>query len=76
MTVSDYRKEFKQLNAKPVKMQRYLKHNKPQDRKYGIGVRKCSRCLKTGSHIRKYGLSLCRYCFRDIATKIGFKKYN
>jgi small subunit ribosomal protein S14 len=76
MTVSDYRKEFKQLNAKPIKLQRYMKHNKPKDRKYGIAVRKCSRCLKTGSHIRKYGLSLCRYCFRDIATKIGFKKYN
>jgi small subunit ribosomal protein S14 len=76
MTVSDYRKEFKQLNAKPTKMLRYLKHNKPKDRKHGIGVKKCSRCLKTGSHIQKYGLSLCRYCFREIATKIGFKKYN
>ena len=76
MTVSDYRKEFKQLSAKPVKMQRYLKHNKPKERKYGIAVRRCSRCLKAGSHIRKYGLSLCRYCFREIATKIGFKKYN
>ncbi len=76
MTISDYKKAFKQLNAKPVKMQRYLKHNKPKERKYGINVRKCSRCLKTGSHVSKYGLHLCRYCFRDIATKLGFKKYN
>jgi hypothetical protein len=30
MTISDYKKAFKQLNAKPVKMQRYLKHNKPK----------------------------------------------
>jgi small subunit ribosomal protein S14 len=75
MTVSDYRKTFKQLNAKPVKMQRFLKHNKPHDKHHGIGTRKCARCLKTGSHISKYGLHLCRYCFRDIATKIGFKKY-
>ncbi len=75
MTVSDYRKEFKQLNPKPVKLARYMKHNKPKERKHGIGTKKCSRCLKTGSHISKYGLHLCRYCFREIATSIGFKKY-
>jgi small subunit ribosomal protein S14 len=75
MTVSDYKKEFKQLNAKPVKLARFMKHNKPKERSNGLTTRKCARCLKTGSHIRKYGLSLCRYCFREIATKIGFKKF-
>jgi small subunit ribosomal protein S14 len=76
MTVSDYKKAFKQLNAKPIKLAKFMKHNKPMDRPNGIAKRKCVRCLKTGSHIGKYGLSLCRYCFREIATKIGFKKYN
>ncbi len=27
-------------------------------------------------HVAKYGLNLCRQCFRDIASKIGFKKYD
>ncbi|RLJ03398.1 MAG: hypothetical protein DRP11_00775 [Candidatus Aenigmatarchaeota archaeon] len=26
--------------------------------------------------IRKYGLYYCRQCFREIAEKIGFKKYS
>ena len=25
--------------------------------------------------VRKYGLNLCRQCFREVAEKIGFKKY-
>ena len=33
MTVSDYRKMLKQLKTKPVKLNRFLKHNKPKDRK-------------------------------------------
>jgi len=26
--------------------------------------------------IRKYGIYLCRQCFREIAKKMGFEKYN
>jgi len=26
--------------------------------------------------VRRYGLRLCRQCFRDMAPKIGFKKYS
>lgn len=76
MTVSDHKKVFKQLKAKPVKMKRYLKHNKPKDRKVGLATKRCRRCLRVGGHVGKYGLNLCRHCFRDIATKIGFKKYS
>ena len=35
MTYSDYRKVFKQLKSKPIKMQKYIKHNAPKQRKYG-----------------------------------------
>lgn len=76
MTYSDYKKVFKQLKAKPVKLKKFMKHNAPKERKFGIGTKKCRRCGRTGGHISKYGLNLCRQCFREIATKLGFKKYS
>lgn len=75
MTTSDYKKAFKQLKAKPIKLKKYLKHNSPSERKCGINLKKCKRCGRTRAHISAYGLHLCRQCFREIATKIGFKKY-
>ncbi|MFH1399361.1 MAG: 30S ribosomal protein S14 [Candidatus Woesearchaeota archaeon] len=57
-------------------MARFLKHNKPKEIKYGLSSKKCRRCLRVGGHISKYGLNLCRHCFREIATKIGFRKYS
>lgn len=44
-------------------------------KKLGKGSRKCTRC---GTHIavmQRYGLMLCRKCFREVAHKMGFKKY-
>ena len=76
MSTSDYRKVFKQLKAKPVKLKKYIKHNAPKKRTCGENIKRCRRCGRTGGHIDKYGLDLCRQCFREIATKIGFKKYN
>ncbi len=76
MTYSDYRKVFKQLRAKPVKLKKFIKHNAPKERKFGRSSRKCRRCGRIRGHIKKYGLGVCRQCFRDIATKLGFKKYN
>ena len=76
MTASDYKKQFKQLDAKPAVKAKFIKHCKPQDRKTGISVQKCERCGRFGAHISSYGLNLCRQCFRDIAVEIGFKKYS
>jgi len=76
MTYSDYRKVFKQLKSKPVKMQKYIKHNAPKPRKCGRSTKKCRRCGRPGGYISKYGLGLCRTCFREIATSLGFKKYS
>ena len=76
MTVSDHKKAFKQLYAKPAKLKKFMKHNAPKQRSAALANRKCRRCGRVGGHIRKYGLNLCRHCFREIATKIGFKKYN
>ncbi len=76
MTASDWNKILKQLENKPVVMQKFLKHNKPKKREIGIAVRKCERCGRFGAHIKSYGLNLCRHCFREIAEEIGFKKYS
>lgn len=76
MTASDWNKIAKMLEAKPVIRQKFLKHCKPKERKYGIAKNKCERCGRFGAHIKSYGLNLCRQCFREIAKEIGFKKYN
>ena len=76
MSYSNYDKVFKQLKVKPAKLEKYKKHNSPKERKTGIALRRCKRCGRIRGHIRKYGLSLCRQCFRETAQKIGFKKYS
>ena len=75
MTVSSFRKMFKQIKDKPVKLDRYMRNNKPKERKYGKETKRCIRCGNPRGHISKYGLHVCRRCFREIATKVGFKKY-
>lgn len=76
MTTSNHKKMFKQLKVKPVKLKKFIKHNAPKKRSCGIALRKCKRCGRNRAHIRSYSLGLCRQCFREIATEIGFKKYS
>lgn len=76
MTYSSYKKVFKQLKVKPVKLKKFIKHNAPKERSCGRSQKKCSRCGRIRGHIQKYGLGLCRQCFREVATSIGFKKYS
>jgi len=45
-------------------------------KKYGKALYTCRICGRTGGVIRKYGLMYCRQCMREVAKKIGFKKYN
>ena len=77
MTASDWKKTLNnQLKGKPEIADRYIKYNKPKERKIGIATKKCERCGRFGAHIGSYGLNLCRQCFRRIAEEIGFKKYS
>ena len=76
MTYSNYEKAFKQLKVKPAKLKKFIKHNAPKKREFGIAVRRCLLCGRMGAHIRSYGLHLCRQCFRLNAKKMGFKKYS
>ncbi|KAH9043967.1 hypothetical protein EDB85DRAFT_1855042 [Lactarius pseudohatsudake] len=43
-------------------------------RKYGKGSRQCRLCAHQAGLIRKYGLDLCRQCFREKSAAIGFVK--
>ncbi|ESN90044.1 hypothetical protein HELRODRAFT_91059 [Helobdella robusta] len=43
-------------------------------KKYGQGSRRCRVCSNRHGLIRKYGLNMCRQCFRQYAGEIGFKK--
>lgn len=76
MTYSNYKKAFKQLKAKPIKLKKFLKHNVPKERSCGISLKPCGRCGRIRGSISSYGLGLCRQCFRETATDLGFKKYN
>ena len=39
------------------------------------GARHCRVCHTPRGLIRKYGLDICRRCFREYAKDIGFVKY-
>ncbi|MCD6383125.1 MAG: 30S ribosomal protein S14 [Thermoplasmata archaeon] len=36
----------------------------------------CVRCGRKRGIVRRYGLHLCRQCFRELAPELGFKKYS
>ena len=38
--------------------------------------RRCRVCNTRAAVIRKYNIYVCRRCFRDIAEKLGFKKFD
>ncbi|MBY8978623.1 30S ribosomal protein S14, partial [Rhodobacteraceae bacterium NNCM2] len=44
-------------------------------RTYGKGSRECRVCTHKAGLIRKYGLNICRQCFREKAADIGFVKH-
>lgn len=76
MTTKNYEKVFKQLDQKPAKKAKFIKHNKPRERSCGLGNQKCRRCGTNRGHIKSYKLGFCRRCFRELAKAIGFKKFN
>ncbi|ORY48831.1 ribosomal protein S14 [Leucosporidium creatinivorum] len=43
-------------------------------RKYGKGSRGCRVCTHPAGLIRKYGINMCRQCFRERSDAVGFTK--
>ncbi|MEM2935320.1 MAG: 30S ribosomal protein S14 [Candidatus Thermoplasmatota archaeon] len=48
---------------------------KEKQKKYGR-IDGCTRCGRRRGIIRRYGMHLCRQCFREIAKEMGFKKFS
>lgn len=48
-----------------------MKRTKSFGRKKG-----CRRCGRKRGIVRRYGLHLCRQCFREVAFDMGFRKYS
>ncbi|EIE78445.1 40S ribosomal protein S29 [Rhizopus delemar RA 99-880] len=42
---------------------------------FGKGSRQCRVCAHRAGLIRKYNLNICRQCFREYASDIGFNKF-
>tara|TARA_Y100000310_G_scaffold305615_1_gene345913 strand:- start:52 stop:282 length:231 start_codon:yes stop_codon:yes gene_type:complete len=76
MSTSDPKKVLKQLCYKVGKKAKFKKQNLSKERKHGNANKKCILCGSTKGHIGKYGLNVCRQCFRDEALNLGFKKYS
>lgn len=45
-------------------------------RRFGRGASQCRRCGRKQGLVRKYGIYLCRQCFREIAKNMGFEKFS
>jgi len=75
MTAKTHLKQYKQIEHKKVKAGKFKKHNFPKKRSIAGQSRRCNLCLRRGAHISRYGLHLCRHCFREKAAELGFKKY-
>jgi len=71
-----FEKSKKQIENKPVKLARFMKFCAPKPREFGRGANPCRICGKTEGVITKYDIIICRQCFREVANKLGFKKYN
>ncbi len=76
MSYSSHKKLESQIISKEAKLKRFQKYNVPKKRTTGRKLKVCERCGNPRGHVSKYGLHLCRRCFREIATKIGFEKYD
>jgi small subunit ribosomal protein S14 len=45
-------------------------------RKFGRGANECRICGRKQGLVRRYNIYFCRQCFREWASKMGFKKMN
>ena len=55
---------------KPIEGEKEYKWPKKRE-----GTRYCKICGSTLGMVRKYGMQICRRCFREKAEELGFKKF-
>lgn len=76
MNHSSYRKVITQLQNKPIKKKKFMKHSVPKKRSCGKARIKCRICGRMAAIVGQYNINMCRQCFRERATKIGFVQYS
>ncbi|KUG20396.1 MAG: 30S ribosomal protein S14 [Methanomicrobiaceae archaeon] len=45
-------------------------------KKFGRGAHECHMCGRKQGLVRRYNIYFCRQCFREWASRMGFKKMN
>ncbi len=65
---------IKKITVGKTKRKRFIRHNSPKKRAFGQTLTRCVRCGGRRGQIKKYGLNICRRCFREVAKELGFKK--
>jgi len=63
-----------QLTMRGSRLKRLYNIRKALYDKKSKRARRCIRCGTVKAVIRKYGLYICRRCFREVYHLIGFKK--
>ncbi len=61
------------MSEKEAKVDR---HNQKKVRSPKLKEYKCRICGGNRGMIRKYGILLCRRCFKDHAGQLGFRKFD
>jgi len=52
------------------------KAGKERTKVFGRGAHECKLCGRKQGLVRRYSIYFCRQCFREWASKLGFKKLN
>ena len=52
-----------------------MTEKKPKEQKARKRI-PCKRCGNTRGVVHKYNINLCRMCFKELAEKLDFRKYD
>ncbi len=63
------------MSGAKVEVAKKQKSKNDKMKKRSVGVRECKICGTRKGMIRKYGLGICRRCFKERATDLGWEKY-
>jgi small subunit ribosomal protein S14 len=67
---------IKKMSFSKTRKRKVLRNNSVKKRAYGKSLSRCTRCGgRKGGKIGRYGLNICRRCFREVAQDLGFTKY-
>jgi len=74
MTYSSHTKVFKQLEKKPAKLQKFIKHNAPKKRMFGRNVKRCGICDRSGAHLIQVWVKPVQTMFQRECKKIRIQE--